>query len=83
MPGLTGAHLLVTDTPKTSAPTTEQRIRGADATAAWIILIAGYDVEIVPKIATSSMTMLDGGGLEHDVIQGLYNLAYTMTPSDR
>ena len=27
-PGLTGAHLLLTDTPKTSAPTTEQQIRG-------------------------------------------------------
>lgn len=27
-PGLTGAHLLQTDTPRTSAPTTEQQIRG-------------------------------------------------------
>ena len=28
-PGLTGAQLLLTDTPKTSSPTTEQQIRGA------------------------------------------------------
>src|SRR5262245_5756308 len=29
-PGLTGAHLLITETPKTSSPTTEQQIRGSD-----------------------------------------------------
>src|ERR1700746_2334953 len=29
-PGLTGGHLLITDTPKTSGPTTEQQIRGSD-----------------------------------------------------
>jgi hypothetical protein len=31
--GLTGAHLLITDAPKTSAPTTEQQIRGSDGAA--------------------------------------------------
>ena len=31
-PGLTGGHLLLTDTPKTSSPTTEQRIRTAPPT---------------------------------------------------
>jgi hypothetical protein len=42
-PGLTGAHLLLTDTPKTSAPTTEQQIRGTDGAADWIVLLSGYD----------------------------------------
>jgi len=32
-PGFTGGHLLITDTPKTSSPTTEQQIRGADGAA--------------------------------------------------
>ena len=32
-PGLTGAHLLLTDTPETSSPTVEQQMRGADAVA--------------------------------------------------
>jgi hypothetical protein len=39
--GLTGAHLLVTDTPPTSHATTEQRIRGNDAAADWIVLVSG------------------------------------------
>ena len=38
-PGLTGAHLLHTDTPRTSAPTTEQQIRGEDGAADWIVLL--------------------------------------------
>src|ERR1700749_2882047 len=46
-PGLTGGHLLFTDTPRTHAPTTEQQIRGADGAADWIILLSGYDPEAV------------------------------------
>lgn len=42
-PGLTGAHLLWTDTPATAAPTEEQRIRGGDSVADWIVLLAGHD----------------------------------------
>ena len=42
-PGLTAGHLLVTDAPKTSAPTTEQQIRGSDGAADWIVLLGGYD----------------------------------------
>src|SRR5262249_24409186 len=45
--GFTGAHLLMTDTPKTSSPTTEQQIRGSDCAADWIVLLSGYDPEIV------------------------------------
>lgn len=36
-PGLTGAHLLVTEAPTVSGPTTEQRIRSNDAAADWIV----------------------------------------------
>src|SRR6202035_5561325 len=46
-PGLTGAHLLITDTPRMSAPTTEQQMRGSDAAADWIILLSGYDPDVV------------------------------------
>src|SRR5580704_13897513 len=46
-PGLTGAHLLLTDTPKKSSPTTEQQIRGADGAADWIVLLSGYDLDAV------------------------------------
>ncbi|MBN9529192.1 MAG: hypothetical protein J0H82_23480 [Alphaproteobacteria bacterium] len=48
-PGLTGAHLLRTETPDL-APTTEQRIRGGDAVADWIILLSGYDHDAVAAV---------------------------------
>ena len=43
--GLSSAHLLESR-PMAGAPqTTEQKIRGGDATAEWILLIGGYDVQ--------------------------------------
>ena len=42
--GLTGAHLLESQ-PMPGAQTTEQKIRGADASADWILLVGGYDAQ--------------------------------------
>ncbi len=79
-PGLTSAHLLVTDTPQTSAPTTEQQIRGRDAAADWIILLAGYDADVVAnELAPSALRNM---GARESVTTGLYRLNYTMTPQD-
>ena len=44
--GLTGAHLLESQ-PMAGAPTVEQKIRGGDAAADWVLLVGGYDVEAV------------------------------------
>jgi len=49
-PGLTGAHLLQSQ-PMPGTPTAEQKIRGGDATADWVMLIGGYDVQAVTKNA--------------------------------
>lgn len=83
-PGLTGAHLLLTDTPKTSSRTAEQQIRGADAVADWIVLISGYDREVVRKIVTDqlSASSLRLIGARENSILGCYTLAFTMTPLD-
>jgi len=83
-PGLTGAHLLLTDTPKTSSPTTEQRIRGADSAADWIVLLSGYDPDVVQKVVADqfSSPSLRGGGARADPTIGHYRLAFTMTPLD-
>jgi hypothetical protein len=83
-PGLTGGHLLITDTPKTSSPTTEQQIRGADGAADWIVLLSGYDPEIVGDAASkffSSSALHLIGGKEKSIV-GRYKLAFTMTPLD-
>ena len=83
-PGMTGAHLLITDTPKTSSPTTEQQIRGADGTADWIALLSGYDPEKVQDVVARffSSPALRLLGAEEKSVMGRYKLAFTMTPTD-
>jgi len=80
-PGLTGGHLLMTDTPKTSSPTTEQQIRGSDSTADWIVLLGGYDGEAVQAVA-DGFSSLQAAGAQATSTIGRYNLAFTMTPLD-
>ena len=83
-PGLTGGHLLLTDTPKTSSPTTEQQIRGSDGTADWIVLLSGYDGEAVRQTVADrlSATALHHAGAQERSAVGRYNLSFTMTPLD-
>ncbi|MBR0971064.1 hypothetical protein [Bradyrhizobium japonicum] len=84
MPGLTGAHLLVTDTPRTSLPTTEQQIRGKDGAADWIVLLSGYDAGTVERVIAEQLSpsTLRGAGARNHATTGCYALAFTMTPQD-
>jgi hypothetical protein len=83
-PGLTGAHLLMTDAPATPTPTTEQRIRGSDAAADWIVLLSGYDPDAVGVALAKSFSAssLRSMGASEGSIAGLYSLGLTMTPQD-
>jgi hypothetical protein len=83
-PGLTSAHLLITETPITSAPTMEQQIRGSDAAADWIILLSGYDPEVVQNVVADrfSSHALNRLGAEEKSIIGRYKLSFAMTPLD-
>jgi hypothetical protein len=83
-PGVTGAHLLLTDTPKTSSPTTEQQIRGADGVADWIVLLAGYDPNVVQRVLVDQLSSseLRLAGAREDSTIGHYRLAFTMTTLD-
>lgn len=83
-PGLTGAHLLLTDTPQTSSPTTEQQIRGKDGAADWIILLSGYEIDVVEAVIAGQLSpsSLHGAGAQDNPTLGRYRLAFTMTPQD-
>jgi len=83
-PGLTGAHLLLTETPKTSSPTAEQQIRGADRVADWIVLLAGYDPNSVEKVVADQLSpsALRRAGARDNATIGHYRLAFTMTALD-
>jgi hypothetical protein len=83
-PGLTGAHLLMTDTPTTVSPTVEQQIRGGDSVADWIILLAGYDPDMVQRVAAEQLSSpaLQRAGARESSVTGHYRLAFAMTPPD-
>ena len=83
-PGFTGAHLLMTDTPKMSAPTREQQIRGSDGAADWIVLLSGYDPEVVQEVVSNrlSASALHLAGAQQKSTAECYRLAFTMTSQD-
>jgi hypothetical protein len=68
--GLTGAHLLQAQPMAGMPQTAEQKIRGGDATADWVLLIGGYDVEAVTNNA-----MPEG-------IVGFYRPAYSLSAGE-
>jgi hypothetical protein len=86
-PGMTGAHLLQTQTP-TAAATTEQKIRGgADGVADWIVLVSGYDVPALQAMADDALGAPQLGaagaaGAAEGPVPGLYRLSSSLTPAD-
>ena len=83
LPGLTGGHLLRTETPEAPA-TTEQKIRGGDAVADWIVLVPGYSPEALKQVMTAELgpsALVQAGALPSSVAS-LYQLAYALTPND-
>jgi hypothetical protein len=67
--GVTGAHLLQSQ--PLPAQTAEQKMRGGDATADWVLLVGGYDAGAVG--AACGDLALPGAE------QGLYRLAYSLS----
>lgn len=67
--GVTGVQLLQSQ-PMPRAPTTEQKIRGGDASVDWVLLIGGYDARAVERMA---MTLPLSS-----VSVGLYRISYSL-----
>ena len=85
LPGITGAHLLQTQAPKPGvAMTAEQKMRGGDARADWVLLFTGYDPQALAEIGSSqfSAQALAAAGAQPGSIRSLYDLRYTMTIAD-
>lgn len=81
--GVTGAHLLRTETPAASA-TKEQQIRGGDAVADWIILVSGHNAAALRTVSTitlSAKELLQKGAasVTHDAP---YRLVHALVPQD-
>ncbi len=80
-PGIVGGHLLRTDTPAVQQ-TTEQKIRGGDAVADWIVLVAGYDRTVLHSVLSEDFRprTLSDARLGQDL--SLFRLSFTITPAD-
>lgn len=83
LPGVTCTHLLRTETPNTAA-TAEQKIRGGDAVADWILLVSGYESDALTSIAKAEVSshVLEEAGSLPAPVASMYRLSYSLTPSD-
>ena len=82
--GLTCAHLLESQPMPSTLQTVEQKIRGKDAQADWVLLICGYDADAVRAVVTTELNadaFAKRGALPARV-EGLYGPAYSLTPRD-
>lgn len=82
-PGLNGAHLLRHRTPPI-ATTTEQKLRGGDAVADWVLLVSGYDLATLRALQQGELAAaaLATRGAAPDSVHGLYELAVSAVPAD-
>ncbi len=72
--GITGAGLLQS-APMPAAQTAEQKIRGGDGAADWILLVNGYDADAVGEVVTKDLAI-------PGATTGLYRLAYSAVAKD-
>jgi hypothetical protein len=73
--GLLAAQLLRNIASPAAAQTTEQKLRGSDAAADWIVLVSGYDAKAVAAVAAGPMR-------EVPVAARVYGLACVMNAGD-
>ncbi len=72
--GITSAHILHAQA-QAAAPTEEQKIRGADASADRVLLVGGYDAQAVEGAARELAP--------REATLGVYRLAYCLTSRDK
>ena len=82
-PGLMGAHLLQHAAPAL-APTTEQKIRGGDVAADWIVVVTGYDLAALDALLVGELgdAALAVAGAAPATQRGRYALSASGVPGD-
>jgi hypothetical protein len=69
-PGIAGVHMLWHQ-PPTMAATTEQKIRGGDAEAEFVLVVTGYSLQALRALPTPE-----------GAVRGYYRLSLSATPAD-
>jgi len=82
-PGCVGGHLLRHEAP-VIAQTTEQKIRGSDRFADWVLLVIGYDLGVLEALAATSLSpaALLRLGAQPGAFGGLYTLSVSATAAE-
>jgi len=71
--GLSGAHLLQSQPMERLPQTAEQKIRGGDAQADWVLLVGGYDADVLQRTLETDLAALPGA------VAGIYRLAFSLS----
>ena len=81
--GITGAHLLQTRTPE-AAMTQEQKIRGGDAVADWIVLLSSYETEVLQHALANELSpqSLKAAGAVEAMTHDIYALSFSLGKHD-
>lgn len=85
--GVTGAHLLERADVGQLAPTQEQRIRGQDRTADWVILVCGYDAAslrglLAEELAAGVLEQKGAARTADAHVAGLYGISATLSAAE-
>jgi hypothetical protein len=64
--------------------TEEQRMRGGDAIADWVLLVHGYDAEAVAQVSRGELgaAALVERGAAPGTVAGVYRLDFALTKAD-
>lgn len=83
-PQVVGAHLLESVSPSGVALTTEQKIRGGDATADRVVLVSSYDPNVLDAIAREELgdEVLTRLGGSDGALRGLYLPALSLVSAE-
>jgi hypothetical protein len=83
LPGLAGAHLL-RHQPPAIAQTTEQKIRGGDQAADWVLVVCGYDAAALDALAQTALAepALIALGARPGQVRERFALSLSATPAD-
>lgn len=81
--GITGGHLLRTQTPA-AAKTEEQMIRGGDGEADWIALLCGYDADTLRQATQQRLgaAALSAAGAAPTIVAGVYRLRASLAAAE-
>ena len=80
--GISGAHVLRHQRPEIAA-TTEQKMRGGDREADWILVVTGYDATALEEGAiVEAGAALVGARAAAGAVTAMYSLATSATPTD-